>query len=108
MPAPCNLRAHRERLLLEVVWDDGTSIELPFRLLRESCPCAACVDENTGRRILDITTIPDDIAPLKLSLAGNYALRIAWSDRHETGLYTWEHLAQLAAQTADSPESTER
>jgi len=105
MPAPQNLKAHREQRLLEIVWHGAGTSHLPFRLLRESCPCAACVDEISGRRILDVTTIPDDIVPLKLSLAGNYALRIAWSDRHETGLYTWEHLARLASAPDSSPSA---
>ncbi|MCA9116926.1 MAG: DUF971 domain-containing protein [Planctomycetaceae bacterium] len=38
-------------------------------------------------------------------MAGNYALRIAWSDRHETGLYTWEHLARLASAPDSSPSA---
>ena len=47
--------------LLEIVWEDRHAGRYPFRELRQNCPCAVCVDEWTTERILDITTIPEDI-----------------------------------------------
>lgn len=95
---PKNIRSVRADELLEFHWPDGSCDRLSYRLLREACPCAACVDEMTGRRILDISTIPDDIHPADIAFTGNYALKITWSDGHSTGLYTWDHLARLGQQ----------
>jgi PAS domain S-box-containing protein len=62
------------------------------------------VDEMTGERILDPATIPADIQPTGLSFSGNYALKIAWSDGHSTGLYTWDLLAEIAQTAGQAPE----
>lgn len=58
--------------------------------------CARCVDEITGERIVDIDGIDPDISIADMALVGNYALKIRWSDGHDTGLYTWDHLRQLS------------
>jgi DUF971 family protein len=57
--------------------------------------CARCVDEITGQRIVDLDGIDSGIAIADMTLVGNYALKIRWSDGHDTGLYTWSHLRQL-------------
>jgi ATP-binding protein involved in chromosome partitioning len=81
--------------------DDGIHIEwrqgghagfFPARELRLACPCAACVEEMTGRPLLDPATVPADIRPVALSLVGAYGLRVDWSDGHSTGIYTFNHL----------------
>jgi DUF971 family protein len=58
--------------------------------------CARCVDEITGERLVDVDGIDRDIAITEMSLVGNYALKIRWSDGHDTGLYTWDHLRRLS------------
>jgi DUF971 family protein len=94
MSTPKHIRALRDEGVLEVEWPDGT-VRYPFKLLREECRCALCVDENTGRRILDPADVPESIRPTNAGFSGNYALKIAWSDGHNTGLYTWDHLREL-------------
>ena len=94
--APLKIRALQEARQLEIQWNDGTMTRLPYRFLRGECPCAACVDEMTGRRILDVESIPHGIQPANVSLVGNYALKIDWNDGHSTGMYTWDRLAELS------------
>jgi DUF971 family protein len=96
-PAPKSIKALRELRVLELAWNDGALQRIPFKTLRGECPCAGCVDELTGIRIINIAAIPDDIAPAAIELCGNYALRIDWNDGHSTGLYTWQRLAEIAA-----------
>lgn len=81
--------------------DDGLQIEweqnghmgfFPARALRLACPCAGCVEEMTGRPLLDPATVPADIRPVSLSLVGGYGLTVHWSDGHATGIYTFNHL----------------
>jgi DUF971 family protein len=64
-------------------------------MLRLACPCAACVEEMTGRRLLQPGAVPADIRPQSLALVGAYGLRINWSDGHDTGIYTFELLQAL-------------
>jgi DUF971 family protein len=92
--APRDLKAVRAEGLLRIVWADRADA-LPFRFLRGECACAQCVNEWTGERMLDPATIPADISIERMELVGNYAVRIYWSDRHYTGLYTWERLREL-------------
>lgn len=92
---PKTLRAHRAEGVLEIGWPSGESFRLPFVYLRGRCPCASCVDEMTGRRIVDVADIPVGIEIVDAKLQGNYCLKITWNDRHDTGLFTWEHLRTL-------------
>lgn len=70
----------------------GHSALFEARPLRLACPCAACVEEMSGRPLLDPATVPMDIRPVRLSLVGAYGLKVAWSDGHDTGIYTFAHL----------------
>jgi DUF971 family protein len=78
-----------------IQWDDGRLVRYPFRLLRQRCPCAGCVDEFTGRRTLDPKGVPEDVKPVAVQEMGRYALSIHWSDGHSTGIYSWEFFSSL-------------
>jgi len=62
--------------------------------LRRACRCAACVEELTGRQILMATMVSDNVAPLKMSPTGNYALSVDWSDGHRS-LYPYRQLKSI-------------
>ncbi|MDZ4820901.1 MAG: DUF971 domain-containing protein [Planctomycetota bacterium] len=94
---PQDIKADRSAGTLTIIWSADRTSQYAFRTLRGECNCAACVDENTGVRILDRNAIPLDITVKNMQLVGNYAVRIHWSDDHNTGLYTWDHLYQLGA-----------
>ncbi len=81
---------------IEIVWPDALEPAwYPARALRLACPCAGCVEEMTGRPILDPATVPEDVAPQVLELVGAYGLRVRWSDGHGTGIYTFQSLHGL-------------
>lgn len=98
---PVGIRALGEQRRLELRWDDGSTYSVPYKFIRGDCPCAACIEEWTGRKLIDLNSISDEIHPTELSIVGNYSLRIAWSDGHATGLYTWDHLAEICRRYAD-------
>ncbi len=81
---------------LEIRWPDGAVNTLPAAAVRASCRCAQCVDEYSGKQILDPATIPADIQVEAVQALGNYAVSIVWSDGHSTGIYSWDHLRGLA------------
>jgi DUF971 family protein len=80
---------------VRIVWPGGPQVTLPPKALRDACPCAECIEEGTGRKILDPSTIPDDIRPVEIRGVGNYAVQVEWSDGHSTGLYSWETLRRI-------------
>lgn len=86
---------------LQIRWSDGKVTVYPARSLRLACPCAQCVDEMSGKRTLRESTVPLDVRPRSLAPVGRYAIQIYWSDGHDTGIYTWQRLYQLA-QAANS------
>ena len=89
MPYAINRRD--DGLLVE--WDAaGHEYLYPARALRLACACAACVEEMSGRAILDPASVPSDIRPVSIALVGTYGLRVAWSDGHGTGIYTFDRL----------------
>jgi DUF971 family protein len=94
MLVPYAITRRDDGILIE--WDDhGHQGFFPARTLRLACPCAACVEEMSGRPLLDPITVPATIKPVALALAGAYGLRVQWSDGHGTGIYTFELLHRL-------------
>lgn len=81
---------------LRIAWEDGAESLYAPRDLRLRCPCAACVDELTGERILTPAAVPPDVHPLAIHYVGRYALRFEWSDGHGTGIYPFDYLRRLA------------
>lgn len=77
---------------VRIRWVGGPEATVPAARLRDLCPCAGCVEEGTGRKILDPATIPADIRPDQIVAVGNYAIQITWSDGHSTGIYSWQTL----------------
>lgn len=77
---------------IEVVWREGHVGRFGARALRLACPCAACVDEMTGRPLLAPDSVPIDVSPVQVELVGGYAIRVRWSDGHGTGMQTFEWL----------------
>ena len=96
--APSDIKLNRELRILSLTWRDGSVTHYPLRLLRQTCRCASCVHEFTGAQILDPDSVPEDIEVTKISLVGNYAVSIGFSDDHDTGIYSWKHLAMIRAQ----------
>ncbi|MEE9284979.1 MAG: DUF971 domain-containing protein [Dehalococcoidia bacterium] len=80
---------------IHIVWDDGHQGYHPCRELRAKCPCATCVHEMTGQRIVSIDQIPEDVQALDWMNVGRYALQFLWSDAHDTGIYPYVLLRRL-------------
>ena len=80
-------------LAVQIEWNDaGHTGRFAARDLRLACPSAVCVDEVSGRKIIDPDTVPDDVAAQAIELVGAYGIRIRWTDGHSTGIYTFQWL----------------
>ncbi len=80
---------------VRIRWNTGEQAVYPARFLRGECPCASCVDELTGKRIVTESLLPILVYPKSIEPVGRYAIQIFWSDGHSTGIYTWERLYAL-------------
>jgi DUF971 family protein len=85
---------------LRITWADGRLCSFVAPLLRRACPCAQCVNEWTGQRMLKPEAISDETTIKDIAIVGRYALNFVWSDGHETGIYSFRYLRELCEQNA--------
>ena len=81
---------------VQIAWDNDRTCTYPYRYLRLQCACAACVEEMTGRALLNVSAVPDDILAADYLVGGKYALQFLWTDGHDTGIYPYQMLLRLA------------
>ena len=81
---------------LSIKWSDDSEVTYEAATLRRSCPCASCVNEWTGLKILDDAQISDDMSFTNISIVGRYALNFHFSDGHDTGIFSFDYLRKLS------------
>src|SRR6185437_11356092 len=77
-------------------FNNGEEYAVPYVELRFLCPCASCVDEHTGARIIKRESVRPDVRATGVQLIGRYAVQINWSDRHNTGMYHYDRLFEIS------------
>jgi DUF971 family protein len=77
---------------ISIEWGDGHLTTFTTAELRRICPCAGCVDEVTGHKLLDPQSVSTDLVHRDVRLVGRYALSLDFSDGHRTGIYTFRFL----------------
>lgn len=80
---------------LRITWADERVCHYAAPALRRACPCAQCVNEWTGQRMLKPEAVSDSIQISDIAIVGRYALNFIWSDGHETGIYSFRYLREL-------------
>jgi DUF971 family protein len=93
---------------VRVVWGDGRACGYGAAALRRVCPCAKCVNEMTGQRVLDPASVPDDLSIESLDIVGRYALTFRWSDGHQTGIYSFRLLRELCEQLDEAKSDDDK
>jgi len=93
-PVPVEIKMHQVSKVLEVTFDDGLKAELPFEFLRVFSPSAEVRGHGPGQEVLQTGKREVDI--LNLEPVGYYAVRPTFSDGHDSGIYSWDHLYHLA------------
>ena len=93
MTAPTELRVSRDRRLLTVTFPGHKPFEFSAELLRVLSPSAEVQGHSPDQRV----TVPGkkDVSILTVEPVGNYAIRIGFDDRHDTGIFTWQYLHSL-------------
>lgn len=92
IPVPTGIELAEEGRRIVLSWPDGEVTEHAAYDLRAECPCAVCVDELTGRRILSRDRVDPGVRALDFGRIGRYAVQFRWSDGHSTGIYSYERL----------------
>ena len=95
MPAATEIRLDRATRVLHVSFDDGTQYALPAEYLRVESPSAEVQGHHpgqkqtvAGRRHVGITGIEP---------VGHYAVRLVFDDLHDSGIFSWDYLAELGS-----------
>ncbi len=81
---------------VSIIWSDEAETKYNAAELRRNCPCASCVNEWTGEKILRDESVSDDLSFTHTSIVGRYALNFHFSDGHDTGIFTFKFLRAMA------------
>lgn len=93
-PRPIDIRLHQSSRLLELHFDNGTECMLSCEFLRVYSPSAEVRGHGHGQEVLQIGK--EDVNIVGIEPVGNYAIKLVFSDGHDTGLYSWDYLYDLA------------
>ncbi len=93
--------------ILRIDWSDGVSTSILLEKMRDECPCAMCKGEQImGQQVsFGMKMFAPGMNDLeKLVPVGNYGVQATWKDGHDTGIYPWKLLRQIAVQNALTEE----
>jgi len=93
-PVPTEITLHKKSRLLELKFEDGNQYQLPAEYLRVFSPSAEVRGHGPGQETLQ--TGKRDVEITELEAVGNYAVQPTFSDGHNTGIYSWDLLYDLA------------
>lgn len=92
-PPPTAITLHRASRVLEVAFADGATFRLPCEFLRVYSPSAEVRGHGPGQEVLQIGKREVEITAVEP--VGSYAVKLTFSDGHDTGLYSWTYLYEL-------------
>ena len=93
---PTDIHLHQVSKVLEITFEDGKHFELSCEYLRVFSPSAEVRGHGPGQEVLQVGK--QDVNIKAIEPVGNYAVRLAFDDGHDTGLYSWEYLYELGVE----------
>ena len=93
-PTPKEIKLHQKSKLLEIIFDDNTECKLSCEMLRVYSPSAEVQGHSPDQAVLQIGK--ENVNIIEIIPVGNYAIKIKFSDGHDTGLFSWSYLHNLA------------
>ena len=94
-PAPQSITVHSASRVLEIGFSDGAAFRIPFELMRVYSPSAEVQGHGPGQEVLQ--TGKREVTLTGLEPVGNYAVQPAFSDGHDTGIFSWDYLYFLGS-----------
>mgnify|MGYP001224326441 CR=1 FL=1 len=95
-PIPTEIKLHQQSRYMEIAFDDGKRFELPFEFLRVFSPSAEVRGHGPGQEVLQVGKRDVDITHIEP--VGHYAVVLVFSDKHDSGIYSWDYLYDLGMQ----------
>lgn len=95
-PLPTNIILHAQSKQLQLDYADGNSYRLSAEFLRVQSPSAEVKGHGPGQEKLQTGKI--DVGIKGVEPVGNYAIKLIFSDGHDSGIFTWDYLYELATQ----------
>jgi len=92
-PWPTELRLHKERKALTIVFDNGETFDLDAEYLRVRSPSAEVQGHSPDQR--KTVAGKKNVLILEVNPIGNYAVRLVFDDLHSTGIFSWDYLRTL-------------
>lgn len=93
-PIPTRIKLHKASRTLELGYADGRTYQLPAEYLRVLSPSAEV--RGHGKPVLQTGKL--NVGLSGIETAGRYAIKLVFDDGHDSGLYTWDYLYQLATE----------
>ena len=93
MEQPVEITLHQQSRELEIAFEEGARYHLPYEFLRVHSPSAEVRGHGPGQEVLQVGK--QNVNVLGVEPVGSYAMKIAFDDGHDSGLYTWEYLYNL-------------
>ena len=93
--APTDIVYHKIGHSLEISWQTER-FDLPAELLRVYSPSAEVRGHSEQERVLQ--TGKKNVGIRQIEPVGNYAIRIAFDDGHDSGIYAWAYLQEMGSQ----------
>ena len=90
VPQPTEIKLHQKSRILEIAFADGKVFQLPCEFLRVYSPSAEVRGHGPGQEVLQVGKKQVEIS--KIEPVGSYAVQLAFSDGHDTGIYSWDLL----------------
>jgi len=92
-PIPTEIKLHQKSHRMEISFSDGSHYSMSFEFLRVYSPSAEVRGHGPGQEVLQVGKRDVDI--VRLEPVGSYAVRPVFSDGHDSGIYSWDHLLLL-------------
>ena len=92
-PIPSEIKLHQKSRRLELIYENGETYSLDFEYLRVYTPSAEARGHGPGQETLQ--TGKRNVTIERIEPVGTYALRLIFSDGHDSGLYSWDMLYNL-------------
>lgn len=92
-PRPIDIKLHQASKLLEIKFDNNMDCMLSCEFLRVYSPSAEVRGHGAGQEVLQIGK--EDVNISAIEPVGNYAVKLMFTDGHDTGLYSWDYLYYL-------------
>lgn len=90
---PSEIRLHQQTRVLELAYENGQRFRLPCEYLRVFSPSAEVRGHGPGQEVLQVGK--EDVNIVGIEAVGNYAVKLVFSDGHDTGIYDWPYLYRL-------------